>query len=759
MREYILKLKSEAQVWENASPIGAGSIGAMIYGGAASEHYCLNEETIWNGGPMDTHISDYYDKFLHIRKLFLTEGPAAAEAWAMANFKNYFFEVKSYESAGDFYLDIHNDAEVEAYQRNLDLKRGILTVDYERYGKKYHRESFASHPARLICTRVECDPAERTKIYFVRPNVTSKTINVDEENGKLILDMMCTTADGNNKFRVTVSLTTDGQLQQWWDDVYLFGATYAEAYISIVTDFRDPELNTEKYLAQAERGFETLKAEHIADFSKIMERSDIVFGKEDPALEDLSAGQRLRRLSSNDEAVDLGMFSLYYQFGKYLLVSSSREDTFAANLQGLWVTGLSSPWNSDYHTNINLQMNYWPAESANIPECTYGLFNYINDTLLEGARKVAKDNYKSRGAVVHHISDIYGFAAAGDGIWGLWQVGGAWLAYQMWERYLYSGDKDFLRNTAYEFIRDSALFFIDSMFEGPDGKLHSGPSSSPENSYLVDYNGEKVSVFLAISPTMDIQIIGGLLDFYAECEDILGIDPELGAKAREVRARMPEMKIGSFGQLQEWLEDYEEWEPGHRHISHSFGLYPAAQITRQTPEYFAAMRKTLERRLENGGGHTGWSRAWLINLFARLRNGEAAYENFRALLSKSTLYNLFDNHPPFQIDGNFGGCAAIAEMVLQSHEGFISLLPAINENLSEGYFENLCARGGYTVSAQWKDMKITSFTVNSNGAEKAEIELPEAQKDATFIVLSCGCEFKAVDGRITVPCGKTLTLK
>ena len=758
MKEYILKLKTEAQFWENASPIGAGSIGAMVYGGVAGERYCLNEESIWNGGPMDTHITDYYDKFIYIRKLFLTEGPAAAEEWAMANFKNYFFEVKSYEYAGDFSIDVHNDSEVTSYERLLDLKRGILTINYERYGKKYHRESFASHPARLVCTRIECDPTERVKFSFNRENVTSKVIDVDDKNGKMLFDMHCTTADGNNPFRVTVKIETDGLLQQWWDDVYLFNATYAYAYVSIVTSFRDPELDTMKYISNADRGFEALKEEHIADFSGIMGRSDIVFGEEDKAIEALSVGSRLRRLSTDDEAVDRGMISLYFQFGKYLLVSSSREDTLAANLQGLWVTGLKSPWNSDYHTNINLQMNYWPAESANIAECTYGLFNYINDTLIEGARKVARDNYKCRGAVVHHISDIYGFAAAGDGIWGLWQVGGAWLAYQMWERYLYSGDTEFLRNTAYEFIRDSALFFIDSMFEGPDGELLSGPSSSPENSYYVDHNGKKVSVFLAISPTMDIQIIGGLLDFYAECEDLLGIDPELGARAREVRARMPKMKIGSFGQLQEWLEDYEEYEPGHRHISHSFGLYPGAQITRQTPEYYTAMRKSLERRLENGGGHTGWSRAWLICLFARLRNGEEVYKNIRALLAKSTLYNLFDNHPPFQIDGNFGGCAGIAEMVLQSHEGFISLLPAVGETLKDGYFENLCARGGYTVSAEWKDMCVTSFTVDSESAENAEIELPDTQKNSTF-TLPCGCEFKAVDGKLTVPCGKKLTLK
>ncbi len=752
MKDYLLRILNEAQNWENASPIGAGSLGAMVFGGAARERFALNEETIWNGDVMDTHIEDYYDKYLHIRRLFMTEGPAAAEKWAYANFKDYFFEVKSYETAGDFYIDVHNDCEITSYERLLDLKRGILKVNYERYGKPYTRESFASHPARLVCTRLTCDPTEDMKVCFVRDNVISRKYDVDEKGGVLLMDMICTTADGGHKFRTTIKLLTDGELQQRWDDVCIFRASYVEAYISVVTEYRDPEMDTMKHIALVDRGFDALKAEHVADFSAIMGRSDIVFDNAKPELEELSTGVRLRRLKEDKEAVDTGLISLYYQFGKYLLVSSSREDTFAANLQGLWAEGYASPWNSDYHTNINLQMNYWPAESANIPECTYGLFNYMNDTLLEGGRRVARENYHAGGTVVHHISDIYGFAAAGDGIWGLWPLGAAWLAHQMWERYLYSEDTAFLKETAYEYIRDSAVFFMDTMFEGPNGELLSGPSSSPENSYLVDVDGKKVSVFLAISPTMDIQIIGGILDIYAETEKILGIDPELGAKAKAVRDRMPKLKIGSFGQIQEWIEDFEEFEPGHRHISHSFGLYPAAQITRNTPEYFTAMRKTLDRRLANGGGHTGWSKAWLICLFARLRDGAGAYDNIRSLLTDSTLYNLLDNHPPFQIDGNFGGCASVAEMVLQSHEGFVSLLPAIGEELKNGYFENICARGGYTVSAKWTDGKITELEVLSDSKKEVVVELPECQAEAV-LKSCCGCEFKAQDGKVTLPTG------
>ena len=355
-------------------------------------------------------------------------------------------------------------------------------------------------------------------------------------------------------------------------------------------------------------------------------------------------------------------------------------------------------------------MNYWLPEVANISECHLALFDYMNNYLLESGKKTAKENYHCKGTVLHHLSDIYGFTTPADGIWGVWPMGGAWLSFHLWEHFLFTNDIDFLRDTAYNYLHECALFFMDFMFEGPDGYLLSGPSMSPENEYYPIEGNENITATIAFSPTMDIEIIGGTLRNYIATEKLLGINPEDMQKAEETLKKLPPLKVGKNGCLMEWLEDYGEPEPGHRHISHAFGLYPDNMITEATPELFDAIRKTLERRLSFGGGHTGWSRAWLINLFARLKDGNKTYEHLRLLLTKSTLTNLFDIHPPFQIDGNFGGAAGIAESLIQSHEDYISILPAAKAGLT-GSFTNLKARGNIYVSAVFENSNVKEVTL------------------------------------------------
>jgi len=681
MKNYRLLLKNPATNWENASPVGNGRLGAMVFGNVSTERIQLNENSIWSGNKIDLSKVDdnVNDKINYIRELFLQGKDSEADKWATENLDE-FFRVRSYETAGDLYINLHDDENCENYTRVIDMLNGVVSVDYDKEGVHYNRQVFVGD---VIC--IKLTNTGNISAKYERENIISLTADDNSINAT------AKTKHGDHEFDLSVKIINEPSVSY----IYI-------AIKSALPDVLD---------------WDTMYQKHVNFFSGIMNRSEITLDYNDP-YGDLPINERI--IGMRNGGTDLKFAELYFQFGKYLLLSSS-YGSLPANLQGLWNGEYNAPWNSDFHTNINLQMNYWHAEVANISECTLPLFNYMNDYLLEPGKETAMKYYKCRGTVCHHLSDLFGFTAPADGLWGMWPMGGAWLCYHMWEHYLYTQDKEFLKTTAYSYIDESVKFFIDYMFEDADGFYMTGPSTSPENRYF--HNGQ--STYLAMSPTMDIEIVGGLFKFYLEMEDILGINAEQADKVKYMLSKMPPLKVGKHGQLMEWLHDYDEVEPGHRHISHMFALYPDCAINTDTPELFNGARTTLERRLANGGGHTGWSCAWLISLFARLQDGEEAYNNMFKLFTKSTLNNMFDTHPPFQIDGNFGGAAAIAEMVMQSHNGVISVLPAVPASYANGEFNGLMARGGVEVSAKWIDGKVTelklyakfdtTFTLKYNG--------------------------------------------
>lgn len=768
-KEYKLWYNAPATVWEEALPIGNGRIGAMVYGNPLQEVYQLNEESIWSGYPQDWNNPKAANALPQVREAVDRGDYAKASELWKANAQGPY--TARYLPMANLMLDQLTRGEARNLYRELNISNALSTVTYEADGVKYRRTSFISYPDQVMVIKIAADRPQAVSLHIRLNSLLRYTVQTKGEktlilNGKAPAYVANRDYDPHQvvyddkrgtQFKVQVELLPDGGHCEANDSALTVrNANEVVLLLSAVTDFGNKKMTLKK----CKRPYQELLQRHTDDHQQLFNRLQLSLGTENLQKEALPTNERLK--SFEQDPTDNGLTELYYQYGRYLLIASSRPGGLPANLQGIWNRHVQPPWGSNYTTNINTEMNYWPAEITNLPECFLPLSDFIGRLAVNGAQ-TAKVNYGiNRGWLAHHNSDVWAQTAPTGGYdsdpkgaprWSCWPMAGVWLCQHLWEHYAFGGDKKYLSKTAYPLMKGAAEFLLQWLQKDPEtGYWITNPSTSPENRFrYIDKEGKKQNGEISRSSGMDLGLVWDLLTNCIEASTVLDTDKAFRQQCMDVRANLQPFRIGSKGQLLEWDKEFEETDPNHRHVSHLFALHPGRQIIpEQQPELAAACQRTLEIR---GDGGTGWAMAWKINFWARLRDGNHAFGMLKnglryvdatqvSVRGGGTYANLFDAHPPFQIDGNFGGTAGITEMLLQSHAGYIHLLPALPDNWQSGSIKGVRARGGFTIDMEWKESRITRLSVTSHSGGTCRIreatspheEVIETEKGKTYQV-------------------------